>query len=135
MAERRRLSPRESREALADLASKKKRGHKYRASPQSVDGIRFDSKAEARRYGELKTLQEAGEVLWFIRQPRFDLPGGTTYKADFLVVHSASVAPGTGKVKVEVTIEDVKGHRTPMYIMKKKQVEALYPIEIEEITY
>ena len=32
-----------------------------------------------------------------------------------------------------VTIEDVKGFKTPMYILKKKQVEEVYPIEIIEI--
>jgi hypothetical protein len=31
-----------------------------------------------------------------------------------------------------VTIEDVKGMKTPMYILKKKQVEAIYPITITE---
>jgi hypothetical protein len=28
---------------------------------------------------------------------------------------------------------DVKGYRTKEYIMKKKQVEALYPVVIEEV--
>ena len=32
-----------------------------------------------------------------------------------------------------VTMEDVKGLKTPMYIAKKKIVESIYPIEIIEI--
>jgi hypothetical protein len=35
---------------------------KYRAKKQVVDGITFASQAEARRYGELKILQQAGKV-------------------------------------------------------------------------
>ena len=38
------------------------RRHKYSARPTEVDGIRFDSKAEARRYTELRTLEKAGEI-------------------------------------------------------------------------
>ena len=33
----------------------------------------------------------------------------------------------------DITFEDVKGVKTPMYLLKKKQVEALYPITITEI--
>ena len=45
-----------------------------------------------------------------------------TYRIDFVVFWSDG----------NVTFEDVKGVRTPQYITKKKMVEALYPIEIEE---
>lgn len=36
--------------------------HKYHAKPTTVDGIRFASKAEARRYSELRLLEKAGEI-------------------------------------------------------------------------
>lgn len=103
-----------------------RRRHKYGVAPKAertVDGIVFDSKAEARRYGELKMMQRAGKVEWFIRQPTFDLPGGVKYRADFLVVCDSG----------RVTVEDVKGAKTAVYSIKKKQVEALYPIKIQEI--
>lgn len=95
-----------------------------RVSPReerTVDGITFDSKKEARRYGELKLLRAAGEC-WFLRQPRFDLPGGTKYTADFQVFWKDG----------RMSVEDVKGYRTAAYIRAKKQVEALYPVTIEE---
>lgn len=95
---------------------------KYRAKKTKVDGITFDSRKEARRYSELKLLQKAGEVLFFHRQPIFDLPGGTTYRADFLVFWADG----------HVTWEDVKGVKTPAYKKAKKQVEAVYPVEILE---
>jgi hypothetical protein len=97
--------------------------HKFHASPITVDGIKFPSKREARRYAELVLAQRSGEVVFFLRQPRFDLPGSTKYYADFLVFWK----DGT------VTIEDTKGHQTSEYKLKKRQVEALYPIEIIEI--
>ena len=36
---------------------------KYRNQPVTVDGYRFDSKAEARRWGELKLLAALGDYL------------------------------------------------------------------------
>jgi hypothetical protein len=39
-----------------------KKPHKYKAVPTWVDNIRFDSKREALRYTELRTLQSAGKI-------------------------------------------------------------------------
>ena len=97
--------------------------HKFRAKPQELDGIKFASKKEAKRYLELKMLQASGDVLFFLRQVPFHLQGGVKYVADFLVFWSNG----------EVTIEDVKGLKTPMYNTKKKQVEVAYPITITEV--
>jgi len=96
--------------------------HKFHAKPTVSDGIRFDSKAEARYYDTLKLLQKAGHVLFFLRQVPFHLPGGVKYLADFLVFYADGHAE----------VVDVKGFRTPQYKSKKKQVQALYPIEIVE---
>jgi hypothetical protein len=41
---------------------------KYHAQPTVVDGIRFASKAEARRYGELMLLMKA-RVIWGLTLP------------------------------------------------------------------
>ena len=77
---------------------------------------------EKDRYLVLKEFRETGRIIMFLRQPLFDLPGGTKYKADFLIFWEGG----------NVTVEDVKGHRTKEYIRSKKQVESLYPIEIQE---
>ena|ERR1700684_216322 len=93
---------------------------KYRNVPVMVDGIRFDSKLEARRYAQLKQLQMHGQVKWFICQVPFRLPGGITYRADFLVVlHDR-----------EIAIEDCKGMLTPVSALKIKQVEEIYGIKV-----
>lgn len=97
--------------------------HKFRAVQTECDGIKFSSKKEARYYGDLKLRQQSGEVVFFLRQTPFHLPGGVKYVADFQEFH----ADGT------VHFVDVKGMVTPMYIAKKKLVESLYPIEIETV--
>lgn len=97
--------------------------HKFRAIPTELDGIKFASRKEARRYRELRLLEKSGELLFFLRQVPFHLPANVKYVCDFLCFWKDET----------VTIEDVKGIKTPLYILKKKQVEAIYPIEITEI--
>jgi hypothetical protein len=89
--------------------------------PTHRDGQRFDSKAEARYYDGLVLLKQGGEVVFFLRQVPFHLPGGVTYRCDFQVFY----ADGT------VAFVDVKGMETPEFRTKKRLVESLYPIEIE----
>ena len=97
--------------------------NKYGAKATVVDGIRFDSQKEARYYQQLKLRQQAGDIVMFLRQVPFHLPGGVIYRVDFMVFDS------TG----EVRFVDVKGHKTKQYIDKKRMAEALYPVTIEEV--
>lgn len=100
------------------------RRHKFNAVRCESDGFKFASKAERKRYLELKTLKEfSGEVVFFLMQTPFHLPGNVKYICDFQVFW----ANGT------VTFEDVKGMKTPVYNLKKKQVEELYKVTITEI--
>ena len=87
------------------------------------DGIKFDSKKEAQYYDELKIRVKANEVLFFLRQVPFDLPGNVRYRVDFVEF----------LVDGNVRFIDVKGMKTKDFIMKKKQVESLYPVTIEVI--
>lgn len=95
--------------------------HKFHAKPCESDGIKFSSKLERSWYHKLKLLQQAGEVLFFLRQTPLHLPGNTKYVVDFLVFYADG----------NVRFLDAKGVETQMFVMKKKQVESLYPIEIE----
>jgi hypothetical protein len=97
-------------------------GHKYAAVAVEVDGIRFDSKKEAAYYRTLKLRQAAGEVVTFLRQTPFHLPGGVRYVCDFQVF----LADGS------VEFVDTKGMLTESFKAKKRMVEALYsPITIK----
>ena len=101
---------------------------KYRAKPTVIDGIRFASKAEARRYSELRLLQKAGKITGLVCQPKVDCKVNgqkvCTYVADFWYVKAGSD---------DEVYEDVKGVRTPIYKLKKKLVKALHDIDVQEI--
>ena len=96
--------------------------HKYNAIQTELDGIKFPSKKQAQYYRELKARVKIGDVIFFLREVPFDLPGNVKYRLDFMEFLSNG----------DIRCVDVKGFRTPQYILKKKQVEALYPIKIEE---
>lgn len=49
--------------------------NKFGAIATTVDGIRFDSMKEARRWGELRILEKGGEIRNLRRQVRIDLEG------------------------------------------------------------
>lgn len=78
---------------------------------------------EAAYYSRLKLLQQSGEVIFFLRQVPFHLPGNVRYVVDFIEFWS------DGTVK----FIDVKGMDTPLSIAKRKLVEAHYPIEIDVV--
>lgn len=100
---------------------------KYGARKVEIDGILFDSRAEARRYQDLKLLQQAGEISGLELQPKYPLVVNGVkiglYTADFKYTDCSN--------GLEI-VEDVKGMRTRDYVLRKKLVKALYGIDILE---
>lgn len=111
---------------------------KYKNRKVVVDGIKFDSRKEARRYQELKLLERSGEIKDLILQPKFTLIEGVKfstdkrakpairYYADFAYIDTA-----TGKR----VIEDVKSPITREkheYKMKRHMMLAIHGIEVVE---
>ena len=90
---------------------------KYRNVKTEVDGITFDSRAEADRYCELKMLLAAGKIDGFGIQPSFVLDVGVRYRADFIVCGNDGV----------VWVEDVKGVETQTFRLKRRLWERRYP--------
>jgi hypothetical protein len=99
--------------------------NKYGNKPTVVDGIKFSSKKEASRYGQLKLLQRGGKISELRLQPKFDIVvcGAKIcrYIADFTYVENGLVI-----------VEDVKGKPTPVYRLKKKLMKAVFKIDIRE---
>lgn len=93
---------------------------KYRNRATYVDGKRFPSILEADRYRELRFERLASRVKFFLRQVRFELPGGVVYVCDFEVHHA------DGRVE----FEDTKGVLTQACKNKIAQVAELYGVEI-----
>lgn len=122
---------------------------KYGAIPTTVDGIRFDSKAEAKRYGELKLMQKAGEIYALEVHPRYPLFVGDKrlllgyYVADFAYMEPSVAANEPGDMlsvrgsyplsSSTPTIEDVKGVITPLAKWKIKHCELQYGIKVRII--
>jgi hypothetical protein len=101
------------------------RRSKYGAKKTVVDGIKFDSMAEATRYGVLKIVQASG----LISDLRLQVPYQITlngkkicrYVADFVYIEDG-----------KQVVEDVKGMKTPVYNLKKKLMEAVFGVVILE---
>jgi hypothetical protein len=102
------------------------RRHKFGAVPTVVKGIRFASKAEARRFATLSLLERAKEISGLELQPSYKLEVNgqlvCTYRADF------RYRTKDGKT----VVEDVKGIKTPEYRLKAKLMKAIHGIEILE---
>lgn len=98
-----------------------KTGHKYGAKPTHVDGKKFASKREARRYAELKLLEQAGKIAGLQCQVRYRLVQVVHYVADFVYTENG-----------QQIVEDVKGYKTREYKAKKKLMATQHEIEIRE---
>src|SRR5690242_7442296 len=98
--------------------------HKYRAKPTSVNGVRYASKREAAYAQQLDLLKRSNVVLGWCEQVPFRLPGGITYRLDFLVFYTDGSAKAV----------EVKGFETKEWIMKKKLMDETYPwLELEVV--
>ncbi len=125
--------------------SKYQSKNKYRNKKAEIDGITFDSIKEAKRYEQLKLLEQAGEITNLQRQVKYILipsqrdistytktgrekPGKVierecAYYADFVYTDK----DGT------LVVEDTKGMRTSDYKIKRKLMLYVHGIRITEI--
>ena len=121
------------------------RKSKYGAKKAIVDGVTFDSIKEAKRYQELKRMQNEGIISDLKTQVKFILipvqrepdtvgkRGGiikgkviereVAYIADFVYTDTLG----------NTVIEDTKGFRTPEYIIKRKLMLYRHGIRIKEV--
>ena len=100
--------------------------NKYKNKKTIIDGIEFDSKAEAKRFCELRLLEKARKIKDLTLQPCFILQSsfkknGKTYRkieyiADFQYEENG-----------KVIVEDVKGMKTKEFQIKRKLFEYKYP--------
>ena len=95
---------------------------KYHSIMEECQGIKFQSKKEARYFRELQARVHMGEVAYFHRQVSFDLVGGVKYRVDFMEVMKDG----------SIRYVDTKGFRTETYRIKRRMVEASYPVKIIE---
>lgn len=117
---------------------------KYGSRKTVLDGVKFDSIKEARRYQELRLLEKAGAITDLQRQVEFILipvqkesdtkgvRGGiikgktieraVKYVADFVYMENG-----------KQVVEDTKGVKTKDYIIKRKLMLWVHNIRIKEV--
>lgn len=121
---------------------------KYKNKKVAVDGIQFDSKKEAKRYGELLLMQRAGEITDLQLQKEYVL----------IPPQYVNVCTSDGKVKKKcaeravkyiadfvykqdgkTVVEDVKGYRNPSsagyakFVLKRKMMLYFHNIVVREV--
>jgi hypothetical protein len=108
--------------ALEVAAPKRSKFGNRRTAHKSIQGFEriYDSKLEAGYAEVLDQDIRIGMVKWWTPQPRFPLPGGVVYVADFLVAHIDGLR-----------VVDTKGSDTQSSINKRKQVLACFGLEVE----
>jgi len=100
---------------------------KYRNKKTVIEGIKFDSKLESKRYQELKILERQGIIKNLQLQPTFELlptfkKANKTYRKTTYIADFSYWDNEQGKY----IVEDVKGFRTDVYKLKKKLFEYKY---------
>ena len=150
-----RLSPAAQQQVARKLAAQNVREpkqQKYHNQPDERNGIRFDSRKEARRYDELMLMLHAGQIRDLKLQPQFTLQEAYTttegkrvrairYQADF----SYKVRDAEAEEEAEMlgfpceswrtVVEDVKSKatKTREYQIKKKLMQERFGITITEV--
>lgn len=94
--------------------------NKYRARKTEVDGIVFDSAAEARRWCELKLLEKAGEIRNLTRQITVPL----VVNGQIICRLRPDFAFFEGQKRVYA---DAKGFETRDWKLKWKLAKAIFP--------
>lgn len=130
-----RIAGRPSVTAMRDNPAERQRRTQKYGNERVHDGeLKFDSKAEHKRWQYLAMLERAGEICGLRLQVPFELipaqvsPSGkkerpTVYLADFVYVDASG----------RQVVEDVKGAVTPEFRLKRKLMLWRHGIEVKEV--
>jgi len=112
---------------------------KYKSTPTVIDGIRFSSKLESKRYEYLKELERENKISNLELQPSYllqesfrkdgELFRKVEYVADFRYYDNE---------KQKEVVEDVKSFITEkdgLFRIKRKLYEYKYPTKLTIVTY
>jgi len=108
---------------VAEYRKLTRKPRKYRNSPLRIGALRFDSKAEANRYQDLRLLEQARTITGLKLQPRFALNVNGVHVCDYVGDFEYY------ELGVRI-IEDVKGYRTRDFRIKQKLMLAIHGIEL-----
>lgn len=113
------------------------KGAKYGNHPTIIDGHRFDSKKEARRYQELRYLEQKGVIENLALQVAFELAPSVRFedekRAKPALKYVADFVYSEGGRRI---VEDVKSGATAKaaaYRIKRHLMKAVHGIEVNEV--
>lgn len=120
---------------------------KYNNKKVIVNGIKFDSKKEAKRYQELSLLEKARVISDLQMQVKFLLIPAQYEIVERYGKKGQKLQSGTKCIEKECSyyadfvykqgnntiVEDTKGFKTPEYIIKRKLMLFKYGIKIKEV--
>ena len=107
---------------------------KYGNRKVELDGIKFDSEREAKRYKELTLLERAGEIGGLQLQVPFEIIPGVVDERTGRVLQKPThyIADFTYYEHGNYIVEDAKGYRTEVYRLKRKLMLWRHGIRIKE---
>lgn len=118
--------------------------NKYHSKKVECDGLKFDSKKEAKRYRELMLLERAGKIKDLQMQVKYELipsqkdmsgkviERAVIYIADFVYTDISTPVH-------RLIVEDIKGYRNTkggayaLYVIKRKLMLYRYGLRITEV--
>lgn len=110
---------------------------KYRSAKVEMDGIKFDSKKEARRWFELVALLEAGEITDLQRQVSFELAPAVRLDGEKRKKPALRyVADAVYRRNGELVVEDTKSpptRKTQIYRAKRHLMATVLGLQIREV--
>ena len=111
---------------------------KYRNQRIIVDGELFDSKKEALRWRQLKSLEKINAISDLQRQVKYTLIPAQKDEAGKTIEHKCSyIADFVYKQNGQIVVEDVKGYRKggayAVFAIKRKLMLQKYGIRVKEV--
>lgn len=119
------LSPEMQAKVKEKYGTERKKKCKYGNKKTETNGIKFDSKKEARRYMELRQLETMGKISDLKLQHTFTLQEAFTTESGERIQAIKYIADFTYMEDGKFVVEDVKSPATrnnPVYRMKNKMM-------------
>ena len=110
------------------IPKKTRRPNKYFAKKTVAMGLKFDSRWEAERWGQLKAMERAGVVTQLERQITYELSINDVKICNYIADFRYLLEEEDGLSRL--VVEDAKGILTPEFKLKKKMMKAIHGIDI-----
>ena len=104
------------------------RRSKYGSHAVVVDGVRFDSRKEARRWLRLTAMRDAGEIGDLRRQVRYEL----IVNGVLICAYYADFVYRSGGAEVVEDVKSAATRKNERYRLKRKLMRAVHGIDILE---